>query len=263
MRSEKIQVVILCGGIGTRMKEETEFRPKPLVEIGGRPILWHIMKIYSYYGFNDFILPLGYRGNMIKDYFVNYEWVSHDFTLNLRSRNKNYHYGGKLEDWNITFVDTGLETNTGGRVKRIEKFIQGDEFMLTYGDGVADIDIKALLKFHRYKNVISTLSSVHPLSSYGVLKIKDGDMVEGFKEKPNLEGWINAGFFVFNRKIFDYLEDNLVLEAKPLERLAAEKQLAVYSHHGFWKSMDTHKDHQLLEKLWRASSSPAWKIWKD
>jgi glucose-1-phosphate cytidylyltransferase len=259
-----MKVVILCGGIGTRMKEETEFRPKPLVEVGRMPILWHIMKIYSHYGFNNFILPLGYKGNMIKDYFVNYEWMSNDFTFNLRSRDKNFHYKHKLEDWNITFADTGLETNTGGRVSKIRIHIHEDEFMLTYGDGVADINISELLKFHRSKNVIATLTGVHPLSTYGVLDFEDGGVVRGFREKPSLEGWINAGFFVFNRKVFDYIgEDDVILEKEPLERLAADKQLAIYLHHGFWKSMDTHKDQQILNKLWFENDTPPWKIWED
>jgi glucose-1-phosphate cytidylyltransferase len=260
-RGKKMKVVILCGGMGTRMKEETEFRPKPLVEIGGMPILWHIMKIYSHYGFNDFLLLLGYKGAMIKEYFVNYEWMSNDFTFNLRSRDRNFHYRHKLEDWNITFVDTGLETNTGGRVKRIESFIKDDDFMLTYGDGVADINIDELVKFHRSKDVDATLTAVHPMSSYGVLDIDGGEMVKGFKEKPRLDGWINAGFFVLNKRIFDYLDDNVVLEKEPMEALSAGRRLAVYFHHGFWKSMDTSKDQQLLNKLWAEKNSPPWKIW--
>lgn len=263
MRSGKIQVVILCGGMGTRMKEETEFRPKPLVEIGRMPIIWHIMKIYSHYGFNDFILPLGYKGDMIKDYFVNYEWMSNNFTLNIRSRDKRFYYNRKPEDWNITFVETGIETNTGGRVKKIQNYINSDEFLMTYGDGVSDIDIPNLLKFHRSKNVIATLTGVHPMSSYGVLDIEENGLVKSFKEKPSVEGWINAGFFVFNKKVFDYLDDNVVLEDEPLSRLAKDRQLAVYHHDGFWKSMDTHKDQQLLNKLWNEKHSPQWKIWED
>jgi glucose-1-phosphate cytidylyltransferase len=257
-----MRVVILCGGMGTRMKGETEFRPKPLVEIGGRPILWHIMKIYSHFGFNDFVLALGYKGNMIKDYFVNYEWMCNNFTLNLRSRDRNFHYECKPEDWNITFVDTGLETNTGGRIKKLEKYIQEEEFMLTYGDGVADINIKELLSFHKSRNLIATLTGVHPLSSYGVLEVEDGATVRGFREKPRLDGWINAGFFVFKKRILDYLDDNVILEKEPMERLAADRQLAIFFHHGFWKSMDTHKDQKLLNKMWDENNSPPWKIWK-
>jgi glucose-1-phosphate cytidylyltransferase len=263
MKSGKMHVVILCGGMGTRMKEETEFRPKPLVEIGGMPIIWHIMKIYSHYGFNDFILPLGYKGEMIKDYFVNYEWMSNNFTLNIRSRDKLFYYKRKLEDWNITFVETGIRTNTGGRVKKVESYIKGDEFMMTYGDGVSDIDIPRLLDFHRSKNVIATLTGVHPMSSYGVLDVEENGLVRSFKEKPSVEGWINAGFFVFNKKVFDYLDDNVVLEDEPLSNLAGDRQLAVYHHGGFWKSMDTHKDQQLLNKLWNETHSPQWKIWED
>ena len=258
-----MKVVILCGGMGTRMKEETEFRPKPLVEIGGMPILWHIMKIYAHYGFTDFILPLGYRGYMIKEYFFNYEWMSNDITLNLRSRDRSFHYKHKLEDWNITFVETGLETNTGGRVKKIEKYIQDDEFMLTYGDGVADVNINDLLKYHGSKNVIATLTGVHPYSTYGVIDFEDGGLIKGFKEKPHLDGWINAGFFVFNKKIFKYLDDNCVLEKEPMNKLAVEGQLAVFLHQGFWKSMDTFKDQQILNKLWAENSTPAWKVWGE
>jgi glucose-1-phosphate cytidylyltransferase len=261
MVKEPTQVVILCGGLGTRLREETEYRPKPLVEIGGLPILWHIMKIYSYYGFNDFILPLGYKGSMIKDYFVNYEWMSHDFTLKTRSRDRIYHYSDVLEDWNITFAHTGAETNTGGRIKKIEKYVRNDVFMATYGDGVADIDIKKLLEYHRSHDCIATLTAVHPMSFYGVLDIDGNDIVQGFKEKPRLEGWINSGFFVFDRKIFEYLGDNDVLEQEPLEKLSSEGQLAVYRHKGFWKSMDTYKDAQLLNKIWE-QESPPWRIWK-
>lgn len=258
-----IQVIILCGGQGTRMKEETEYRPKPLVEIGGMPILWHIMKIYSHYGFNDFILPLGYKGHMIKDYFVNYEWMSNDFTLRMRSRDRICHYSYPPEDWTITFADTGLETNTGGRIKRVQKYINNDIFMATYGDGVADINILKLLEFHKSHDCIATLTAVHPTSFYGVLDIDDNDnnIVKGFKEKPRLDGWINSGFFVFDREIFDYIGENDVFEKEPLERLSAEGQLNFYRHTGFWKSMDTFKDAMLLNTLWESNNVP-WKIWE-
>jgi glucose-1-phosphate cytidylyltransferase len=263
MLENNIKVVILCGGLGTRMKEETEYRPKPLVEIGGLPILWHIMKIYSHYGFDEFILPLGYKGNMIKDFFVNFEWMSNDFTLRMRSRDRICHYNQSQEDWTITFANTGIDTNTGGRIKRIAKYINNDDlFMVTYGDGVADINIAELLAFHKSHNCIATLTGVHPMSFYGVLEV-DGNqnMVKGFREKPRLEGWINSGFFVFDKKIFDYVEKNDVLEKAPMEKLAADGQLAVYRHTGFWKSMDTFKDAQLLNELWD-SDNPPWKIWE-
>ena len=263
MKLESTPVIILCGGAGTRMKEETEFRPKPLIEVGGMPIIWHIMKIYFHHGFNHFILPLGYKGNVIKDYFMNYEWMSNDFTLNLHSRDRHFHYKRKLEDWNITFVDTGLQTNTGGRLKKSERFIREDEFMLTYGDGVGDVDIRALLAFHRSKGVIATLTAVHPMSSYGVLDVEDSGFLKGFKEKPRLDGLINAGFFVFNRRIFEYLDEDTVLEQEPMARLAADHQLAVFHHRGFWKSMDTYKDQQLLNQLWHEKNSPQWKVWED
>jgi glucose-1-phosphate cytidylyltransferase len=261
MISNNVKVVILCGGLGTRLREETEYRPKPLVEIGGFPILWHIMKIYSQYGFNEFVLPLGYRGSMIKDYFVNFEWMSNDFTLRTRSRDKIFHYSKSLDDWTITFAETGAETNTGGRLRKIEKYINNDVFMTTYGDGVADINIQKLYEYHKSHNCIATLTAVHPMSFYGVLDIDGNDIVKGFREKPRLDGWINSGFFVFDRKIFEYLGDNDVLEEEPLEKLSQEGQLSVYRHTGFWKSMDTYKDAKLLNKLWE-QDSPPWKIWK-
>ncbi len=261
MFSNGIKVIILCGGQGTRMREETEYRPKPLVEIGGLPILWHIMKIYSHYGFNEFILPLGYKGNMIKDFFINYEWMSNDFTLRIRTRDRICHYSRSQEDWMITFAETGLETNTGGRIKRVQQYVHNDVFMATYGDGVADINICELIEFHKSHNCMATLTAVHPMSFYGVLEIDGNDLVKGFKEKPRLDGWINSGFFVFDQKIFEYIDDNDVLEAEPLERLSAEGQIAVYRHTGFWKSMDTFKDAKLLNELWNIGNPP-WRIWE-
>lgn len=255
-------VIILCGGQGTRMKEETEFRPKPLVEIGGMPILWHIMKLYGHFGYKDFILPLGYKGYMIKDYFVNYEWMSNDFTLRLRSRDRIFHYNNEhaFEDWDVTFAETGITTNTGGRIKKVQRYVGGQRFLATYGDGVGDVDIEDLVRFHEANNAIATITGVHPLSTYGVLDVDDDRMVRGFKEKPRLEGWINAGFFVFEPEIFDYLDDDCILEQDPMRKLAAEKKLAVYFHDGFWKSMDTFKDAQTLNSMWDKGDRP-WVIW--
>ncbi len=255
---EKIPVVILCGGQGTRLREETAFKPKPLVEIGGRPILWHIMKIYSYYGFNEFILALGYKGDMIKRYFLNYEAMNNDFTIDLKSKTLTYH-DNTTEDWVVTLADTGDETQTGGRIKRLEKYIDTPRFMATYGDGVADINLLELLEFHKNKEKIATLTGLHPLSKYGILELDENNIVTNFKEKPQMKEWVSGGFFVFERAIFDYLDENSILERAPMEQLVEEGQLAVYAHHGFWGSMDTYKDVQYLNKLWEETKR--WKVW--
>lgn len=259
-----MKIVILCGGKGTRLSEETEFKPKPLVEVGGMPILWHIMKIYSSYGYKEFILALGYKGQMIKEYFLNYEELSNDFTLNLRSKHSRieHHNDSCLEDWNITFVDTGLENQTGARVAAIKRFIGDDEeFMLTYGDGVSDVDINKLYKFHKKMNKVITLTGVQPPSPFGVITVKDG-IVTSFREKPKLEGVINGGFFVCNKKIFDYLSENpnLIFEQEPMRNLTKEKQVAVYEHKGFWYAMDTQKHVNELNKIWDSKDIP-WKVW--
>ncbi len=255
-----MKVVILCGGLGTRLREETEFKPKPLVEIGGKPILWHIMKAYSHFGYKDFILCLGYKGHMIKDYFLKHKAMFSDFTLNLSKGREEYH-NDETEDWNVTFVETGAETNTGGRVKKIEKYIQDEHFFMTYGDGVADIDIKALLQHHLSKGKIATLTSIQPMSRFGILEFDNNHIVTSFKEKPKLEGWINAGFFVFKKDIFNFLDGNPVLEQEPLKRLAEEGQLSAYPHNGLWGCMDTHRDFEELNKLW-SSGRAFWKVWE-
>jgi glucose-1-phosphate cytidylyltransferase len=257
-----MKVVILCGGKGTRMREETEFRPKPLVEIGNMPVLWHIMKIYSHYGFKEFILPLGYKGSMIKEYFMNFEWLANDFTLELgKGKGRITHHVHALDDWTITFADTGLETNTGGRVKKIEKYIDGDEFFLTYGDAVADVDIPALLEFHRSMGKTITLTGIHPPSRFGVLEVTEG-LARTFREKPTLEGSVNGGFFVCNRKIFDYLDDECTFEQEPLRKLASEEQLAVYDHLGFWQCMDTFKEVESFNRDWAKGVRP-WVVWNE
>ncbi len=262
MRDKNYKVVILCGGMGTRLKEETEFRPKPLVEIGGRPILWHIMKIYAYYGYKDFVLCLGYKGNMIKEYFMNYECMNNDFTINLgHKRDITFHGSHNEVDWNITLADTGLETNTGGRIKRIEKYIKEPLFLATYGDGVADIDLDALLDYHLEKGKIATITGLHPLSKYGVFEVDGDGLVGSFKEKPRLDDWVSGGFFVFDRRIFDYLDENSILEKEPMERLAREGKMAVYHHKGFWQSMDTFKDAMALNRIWNRGGVP-WRIWE-
>lgn len=259
-----MKVVILCGGRGTRLKEETEVRPKPLVEIGGRPILWHIMKIYAHYGFNEFVLCLGYKGRMIKEYFLNYEIMASDLTLRLGGNDVKIHNQSQEKDWMITFAETGEEAQTGARVKRIEKYIEGDLFMLTYGDAVANINIKNLLEFHKSHGKIGTITGVHPSSRFGELVIKDRQVVQ-FTEKPQIkEGFINGGFFVFNKKFLNYLkgDDNCYLEREPLEKLALDKELMVYTHVGFWQCMDTYRELEILNNLWR-SSKPPWKVWRD
>ncbi len=258
-----MKVAILCGGRGTRLKEETEVRPKPLVEIGGRPILWHIMKIYAHYGFNDFVLCLGYKGRMIREYFFNYEMKSSDLTLRLGSNDVKFHNQSQEKDWIITFVETGDEAQTGARVKRIEKYIEGDLFMLTYGDAVTNINIKNLLEFHKSHGKIGTITGVYPSSRFGELVIKEEQVVQ-FTEKPQIkEGFINGGFFVFNKKFFNYLksDDNCYLEAEPLEKLASDGELMVYPHKGFWQCMDTQRELEALNNLWK-SSNPPWKTWK-
>lgn len=257
-----LNVVILCGGAGTRLREETEYRPKPMVTIGDKPILWHIMKGYSSFGFNDFILCLGYKGNVIRNYFLNYDVLNSDITVQLGTKEIRSHATFHDEhNWRITLAETGLHTMTGGRVKRIEKYIGGDTFMLTYGDGVADINISDLLRFHHEKGRIATITGVHPMARFGDLSLA-GDLAGAFREKPHIrDGWINGGFFVFNSKMFDYLEgDDCVLEREPLERLAADGQLAVYRHDSYWQCMDTFRDMELLNTEW-ARGNPPWALW--
>ena len=260
-----MKVIILFGGRGTRLKEETEVRPKPLVEIGSKPILWHIMKIYAHYGFKDFILCLGYKGNMIKEYFLNYEAMNNDFTIKLGKHHDIKFYGAHFEKgWNITLVNTGEDAQTGARVKRIEKYIDEETFMLTYGDGVGNINIKELFEFHKSHGKIGTITGVHPPSRFGELSIKDYQVLK-FAEKPQVrEGLINGGFFVFKKEFFKYLwkEDNCYLEKEPLGRLTQEEELAVFPHDDFWQCVDTYRELEILNNLWR-SKNPPWKVWKE
>jgi len=260
-----IKIVILCGGLGTRLREETEFRPKPMVEIGGKPILWHIMKIYARYGFKDFVLCLGYKGEMIKEYFYNYEVLNNDFTIELGSRNKDIeiHNNHTEEGWRITLADTGDKALKGARLKRVEKYIDDDLFMVTYGDGVANIDINSLLAFHQNHGKLATVTGINPTSRFGELKIR-GDQVESFTEKPqNNNGFMSGGFFVLNKGVFDYLStnDNCDFEIGPLEKIAREGQLMVYKHTGFWACMDTIRDMEYLNKLWFEGKAE-WKVWE-
>ncbi len=255
-----MKIVILCGGKGTRMREETEFRPKPLVEVGDNPIIWHIMKIYSYYGFHDFILCVGYKGDMIKRYFMEMSWRNNDFTVKTTSHASLQFHTTAKEDWNVTLVDTGPETLTGGRIKKIKKYIHDEHFMLTYGDGLSDVNIKELWAYHQQAGKLATLTGVHPISPFGVIETKNS-IVTAFKEKPILDDLINGGFMVLNRKIFDYLpQEDCAFEQEPLHRLAADAQLAVYKHNGFWTAIDTHKDVERVNELWRTGETP-WKLW--
>jgi glucose-1-phosphate cytidylyltransferase len=258
-----MKVVILCGGQGTRLREETEYRPKPLVDVGGRPILWHIMKLYAHHGFRDFVLCLGYRGAMIKEYFLNYEAMNNDFTICLgRLHQVAYHGAHHEQDFRVTLADTGLDTMTGGRVGRVQKHLEGDEvFMVTYGDGLADIDVRKLLAFHRRHGKLATVTTVSPVSRYGILDVTEEGQVSRFREKPQTDGWASAGFFVFSRRVFDYLGgDDCVLEREPLERLAAEEQLMAYRHRGFFFAMDTYREYKMLNELWGTGKAP-WKMW--
>ena len=265
IKTEKIPVVILCGGMGTRLREETEYKPKPLVEISGKPILWHIMKLYSAFGFKDFILCLGYKGEMIKSYFYNYEILNNDFTVELGSyKHVEIHSNHKEKGWRVTLADTGETALKGSRIKKIEKYVDGDLFMLTYGDGLADINLHELLSFHKSHNRIGTVTGVRPPSRFGEIIIKDNKVVS-FTEKPQVsEGLINGGFFVFNRKIFDYLsqDDTCDFEVGALEQLAEDGELMVYELKGDWACMDTYRDMQYLNKLWE-SGRAFWKVWDE
>jgi glucose-1-phosphate cytidylyltransferase len=255
-----LQAVILAGGLGTRLAEETETKPKPMVQIGDKPILWHIMKLYAHFGVRDFVICLGYRGYVIKEYFANYFLHTSDVTINLRENKLTVHRS-ESEDWKVTLIDTGVDTMIGGRIKRAIPYIEGDAFCLTYGDGVADVDINALVDFHRSHGRLATVTAAQPPGRFGAL-VLDGTRVERFQEKPvGDEGWINAGFFVLSPKVADYIEgDETVWEREPLERLAKEGELMAYLHRGFWQPMDTLRDKRQLEELWQSGSAP-WRLW--
>jgi glucose-1-phosphate cytidylyltransferase len=258
-----MKIVILAGGLGTRLMEETEARPKPMVEIGGKPILWHIMKIYESYGYHDFIICLGYKAHLVKEYFLNYYLYNSDVTIDLQNNELKVHYS-KTESFKVTLVDTGLMTNTAGRIKRIQKYIEDQTFMLTYGDGVADININDLLKFHRDQKKIATLTTIQAPGRFGNIEMSENGIVDKFVEKPKGDGmWINGGFFVLEPEIFKYLDgemDDVQWENKPLIEIAKDKQLAAYKHFGFWKPMDALRDRIELEQLWN-NGEAKWKTW--
>ena len=255
--SSFIKTIILCGGLGTRLSEETQVKPKPMVDIGGRPILWHIMKIYERHGFNDFSLALGYRGEWIKDYFLSYHARLSDLTVHLKSGQVDYS-NPTAEDWKVSLIDTGINTMTGGRLLRLKNHLQSKgTFMLTYGDGVSDLNIKALLAFHQAHGKLATVTAVRPSARFGGMHIDDSKVLD-FKEKPQSgEGWINGGFFVFEPGIFDYLaDDTTVLEKSPLENLVKDNQLMAYEHSGYWQCMDTVRDRDALQSLWDSGEAP-------
>jgi glucose-1-phosphate cytidylyltransferase len=257
-----MKVVMLCGGQGTRLREETEYRPKPMVPIGGRPILWHIMKLYAHFGHKDFVLCLGYRGDMIKEYFLRYQAMNSDVTLHLgRETEVQYHDAHPEEDYRVTLADTGEHTMTGGRIQRIRKHVGDETFMVTYGDGLSNVDVNAVLDFHRAHGRIATVTTMRPSSRFGLLDVDDAGTVNQFREKPALEGWASAGFMVFEPQLFDYLEgDDCILERAPLERLVADGQLMAYRHEGFFFAMDTYREYLELNSMWKSGDAP-WKVW--
>ena len=256
-----VKVILLAGGLGTRMREETEYKPKPMVEIGGRPVLWHLMKSFSHFGLNEFVVCTGYRGDVIKDYFLNYDARMNDFTAHLGSASRIEMHGMHNEsELQVTVADTGPNTMTGGRVKRIQKYVEG-RFIVTYGDGLADVDITKLLKFHESHGKLATVTTVRPLSRFGVMDLDANGKVERFREKPQTDDYVNAGFFVFEPEVFDYLDEDCVLEQAPLEKLASLGELMAYRHEGFWQPMDTYREFVMLNEIWDSGHAP-WKVWK-
>jgi glucose-1-phosphate cytidylyltransferase len=264
--SYNMKTIILCGGIGYRLKEETEFKPKPMVQIGNKPILWHIMKIYAHYGFNEFIIALGYKGDYIKDYFMNQQQMTHDFTLITKNGKTIIHRynreGSTIDDFIITFVDTGQETLPGERILRVAEYIPKEDraFMVTYGDGVGNVDVKKLVAFHKKQKSMGTITGVHPRTKYGLVKVAKDSKIHRFLEKPVLKQWVNGGFMVFDREALSYFRPG-EFEHKAIHRLAKAGQLSLYVHDGFWHSMDTYADVENLNRFW--NENPEWKIWKD
>ena len=257
------KVVILCGGLGTRLREETEYRPKPMVEIGGKPVLWHVMKLFAHHGMTEFVLCAGYRGQMIKDYFLNYEARNSDLTITLGDHASVRFHGTHLETgWEVTVADTGELTQTGGRVKRVEHYLDGDTFVVTYGDGLADVDLTALLAHHRSHGKLATVTTTRPLSRFGIVDLESDATVARFREKPQADDWVSSGFFVFQREFLAELDPDCILEREPLERLAAAGELVAYQHDGFWQPMDTYREFQMLNEMWETGKAP-WAVWED
>lgn len=257
-----MKVVILAGGFGTRISEESHLKPKPMIEIGDKPILWHIMKIYSSYGYNDFVICLGYKGYSIKEFFAHYFLHESDVTFDFRNNNEKMIHNHSAEPWQVTLVNTGIDTMTGGRVRRVRDYIGNEPFMLTYGDGVADVNINQLVSYHKSHSKLATVTSIQPAGRFGALALDHQNHIDGFQEKPKGDGsWVNGGFFVMQPEVLDYIEDDsTVLEKEPLEGLARDRQLVAYKHSGFWQPMDTLRDKNYLEELWKSDSAP-WKVW--
>ncbi len=256
-----MKTVLLAGGLGTRLREETEYRPKPMVEVGGRPILWHIMKLYEHHQFDEFVVCTGYKGEVIKDYFLNYEARNNDVTVRLGEPSSlTYHGAHEATDWTVTVAYTGELTMTGGRVFRVAKYLDNETFMVTYGDGLSDVDIAELVKFHRAHGKLATVTTVRPPSRFGVMDIRPDGTVEQFREKPQADGWVNAGFFVFEPGVLDYLDDSCVLEQRPLQQLAADGQLIAYRHEGFFQPMDTLREVTMVNEMWASGEAP-WRVW--
>lgn len=256
-----MKAVLLAGGLGTRMREETEFRPKPMVEVGGRPVLWHIMKVLSQQGISEFVICAGYKGEQIKNYFYNYGAVNQDFTVTLGDPSSLIVHGSHDEfEWTVTVADTGPKTMTGGRIKKVQKYLSNEPFLCTYGDGIADVDIAGLQAHHAAHGKIATMTTTQPTSRFGVVDVNSDGDVESFREKPRTNDWINIGYFMFNPDVFAYLEDNSVLEEEPLHNLAKDGQVSAFRHSGFWQPMDTYRESQALNELWDSGSAP-WKIW--
>lgn len=262
---EKPKVVILCGGEGTRLREETEYKPKPMVSVGGMPILWHIMKFYSHYGYSEFVLCLGHKGDMVKQFFMMHEIMSNDITIQLGKREMDVvHRNGKAEDWTITFAETGMKAQTGARIKRAEKYIGTDWFLSTYGDGLSDLDLPSEIKFHRQSGAIATVAAVHPSSKFGLIEADGQGIVRRFTEKPVLADYVNGGFHVFQKDAFDFMgnDEGCILEQDVFPKMVEKRRLAMFRHEGFWHAMDTYKDYLELNGMWDKGVRP-WKIWKD
>jgi glucose-1-phosphate cytidylyltransferase len=256
-----MKAVILAGGMGTRLREETEFRPKPMVEIGGRPILWHIMKYLSRFGINEFIICIGYKGDYIKEYFTNYQTLSHDVTVKLGDKSGiTRHDVDSKENWKVTIADTGLLTMTGGRLKKVKRYLDGETFLCTYGDGLANVDINALIAFHSSHGKIATVTGVRPTTRFGAMELDEDFTVRKFSEKPKSDTWVNGGYFIFENEIFDYLEHDSILEKVPLEGLAKNCELKAYKHEGFWQPMDTYRETLELNDLWDQNDAPL-RVW--
>jgi glucose-1-phosphate cytidylyltransferase len=252
-----MKVALLAGGLGTRIREETEFRPKPMVFVGGKPILWHIMDRYAASGFNRFVVCAGYRGEIIREYFREFQSMNSDFTVKLGAKQEiQYHDQFEEQGWEVTVTDTGEKTMTGGRLFKARRFLEDDTFLCTYGDGLADVDLKKLIEFHKSHGKIATITAVRPVSRFGVLDLSTSNVVNQVREKPQADGWINAGFFIFNKSIFNYLEENSILENEPLAALASENQLMAYRHEGFWQPMDTFRELTILNELWDSGQAP-------